>query len=70
MFQTILTEIKKNKIIIFIYTYIYIFFFIYLFICLNFNLSHQGVLSDKANQEIQWKTGHHFQAVAVGKLMA
>lgn len=70
MFQTILTEIKKNKIIIFIYTYIYIYFFIYLFICLDFNLSHQGVLSDKANQEIQWKTGHHFQAVAVGKLMA
>lgn len=68
MFQTILTEIKKNKIIIFIYTHIY--FFIYLFICLDFNLSHQGVLSDKANQEIQWKTGHHFQAVAVGKLMA
>lgn len=34
------------------------------------NLSHQRVLSDKKSQKNQWKTGHHFQVVAVGKLMA
>lgn len=38
--------------------------------CLQFNLSHQGALSDKESQKIQWKTGHHFRALAAGKLIS
>lgn len=35
-----------------------------------FNLSHQGVLPNRARRKSQWKTGHHFRAEAVEYLRA